>query len=144
MLATRGNIAAAHRGLIDAGAHVGSLTAFRRRLARDMTPGQRAYARDGVEGRRARDVYLRCEPERRGQLYEADHKQLAIEDGSLAPPAAAYGPPPTTPTVSTPGSRRRPPTQADSHAQRSRKWIHVRDGVGGRGMFFARMPAYGR
>ena len=79
VLATRGNIAAAHRGLLDAGVSVGSLTAFRRRLGRDMTPGQRAYARDGAPGRRAHDVYLRWEPEHRGQLYEADHKQLAID-----------------------------------------------------------------
>lgn len=79
VLATRGNIAAAHRGLLDAGVAVGSLTAFRRRLARDMSPGQQAYARDGAPGRRACDVYLRWEPEHRGQLYEADHKQLAIE-----------------------------------------------------------------
>lgn len=85
LLATRGNVAAAHRALVEAGAQVGSLTAFRRRLARDMTPGQRAYARDGVEGSRARDVYLRWEPEHRAQLYEADHKQLAIE--VLAPRA---------------------------------------------------------
>jgi len=79
VLATRGNVAAAHRGLVEAGAEVGSLTAFRRRLARDMTPGERAYARNGVEGLRDRDVYLRWEPEHRGQTYEADHKQLAIE-----------------------------------------------------------------
>ena len=79
VLATRGNIAAAHRGLLEADVDVGSLTAFRRRLARDLTPGQRAYARDGVEGRRDRDVYLRWEPTHRGQVYEADHKQLAIE-----------------------------------------------------------------
>jgi putative transposase len=79
VMATRGNAAAAHRGLVSAGAEVGSLTSFRRRLARDMTAGQRAYARDGVDGRRDRDVYLHWEPSHRGQVYEADHKELAIK-----------------------------------------------------------------
>ena len=79
VFATRGNIAAAHRGAIDADATSTSLAAFRRRVARDMTPGERAYARDGAEGRRRHDVYMRWEPRYRGQFYEADHKQMAIE-----------------------------------------------------------------
>jgi putative transposase len=85
VLAARGNVAAAHRGLAEAGAATDSLAAFRRRLARDMTNGQRAYARSGTEGRRAHDVYLRWEPGHRGQIYEADHKQLAI---AVLPPRA--------------------------------------------------------
>lgn len=85
MLVSRDNVAAAHRGLVNAGAEVGSLTAFRRRVARDMTPGQRAYARDGVEGSRSHDVYLRWEPHHRGQVYEADHSSSRSRFSHCAP-----------------------------------------------------------
>lgn len=68
-------------------------SAFRRRVARDMTAGERTHALSGVEGRRAHDVYLRWEPEHRGQVHEADHKQFPIE--VLAPRAQ----PPQRPLV---------------------------------------------
>ena len=42
-------------------------------------PGGWEVLRDGVEGRRHHQVYLRWEPEARNQLWETDHKQMDIE-----------------------------------------------------------------
>lgn len=85
-LATGGNVSAAHRALSSDGRVDVSERTLRRRLAAQLSPGERAFARDGVEGQRAYGVYLRWEPERRGQLYESDHKQLSID--VLAPRAS--------------------------------------------------------
>lgn len=85
VLAAGGNVAAAFRTLRAEGVIADSERALRRRVQRDLLPGEWAFAREGVAGQRAHAVYLRWDPERRGQLYEADHKQLAIE--VLAPRA---------------------------------------------------------
>lgn len=55
--AWRGNVAAVHREL-----HAGSLDGpslrwLQKAFARDLTPAERAAARDGVDGRRRHEVY---------------------------------------------------------------------------------------
>ena len=81
--ATGGNVHAVHRLLVaeadEVGESVPSLSALRRAFARELTPAEVAFARTGVEGARARNVYLRWEPEHRADGYAADHKQLSIE-----------------------------------------------------------------
>jgi hypothetical protein len=74
----RGNIAAIHRERVTAGEVVPSLRRFQAAFARDMSPGERAAAVDGVEGRRRHEVYLRWAPDARNALWEADHKQLPV------------------------------------------------------------------
>lgn len=80
-----GNVAAARRALVAAGAQPPSARTLERAWARETTPGQRAYAREGAAGSRAHAVYLRHEATHRAQVYEADHKELGIE--VLAPRA---------------------------------------------------------
>jgi putative transposase len=74
----RGNIAAIHRERVAAGEVVPSLRRLQEAFARDMSPGERAAAVDGVEGRRRHEVYLRWAPDARNALWEADHKQLPV------------------------------------------------------------------
>lgn len=85
VLAWGGNVAAARRALLDQGLAVPSERTLQRAWARDTTPGERAQARDGDAGARARAVYLRHEATCRGEVYEADHKELGID--VLAPRA---------------------------------------------------------
>jgi putative transposase len=77
--AWRGNVAAARRALVRAGVtDLPSLATLQRAFAAQLTPGQRAAAVDGVEGRRRHEVYLRWAPDRRNALWEADHVELPV------------------------------------------------------------------
>lgn len=53
-------------------------TAFCRALQLGLSPAERAYARDGEDGRRRFSVYRRWEPAARNEVWEADHAQLDI------------------------------------------------------------------
>lgn len=77
--ASAGNVEAVHRALLAEGEPVPSASTLRRAFGRVFSPAERAYATGGAEGARARSVYLRWEPDARGEIYEADHKQLSIE-----------------------------------------------------------------
>lgn len=75
----RGNVAAVHRARAAAGATgLPSLATLQRAFAEQLTPGERADAVDGTEGRRRHQVYLRWAPDRRNALWEADHKELPV------------------------------------------------------------------
>lgn len=75
----RGNIAALRRARLAAGApSVPPLRTLQRAFAQQLTPGERAAAVDGTEGRRRHQVYLRWAPDRRNALWEADHKELPV------------------------------------------------------------------
>ena len=73
----KGNAAAAWRERAGVAA-VPALRTFQAGLARRFAPGDRAVVREGVEGRRRHQVYLRWEPEARNELWEADHKELDV------------------------------------------------------------------
>lgn len=83
--ATAGNVAATHRLLGNERACAPTVSTLRRALLRELSPAERAFARTGAEGGRARSVYLRRESEHRAEVYAGDHKQLSIE--VLAPRA---------------------------------------------------------
>jgi putative transposase len=72
---TGGRPTAAWRLLRDEGVDVPSHTAFCRALERDVPPAERAYARDGEDGRRRYSVYRRWEPAARNDVGETDHKE---------------------------------------------------------------------
>lgn len=75
----RGNAAAAWRALVAEGSPgLPSLATLQRAFATQLTPGQRAAARDGVEGRRRHEVYLRWAPTGRNALWEGDHVELPV------------------------------------------------------------------
>ncbi len=73
-----GRPAAAWRVLADAGADVRSQRVYYRALERELSPAERAYAREGEEGWRRHSVYLTWEPEARNEVWEADHAQLDV------------------------------------------------------------------
>ena len=76
----RGNVAAVHRARVAAGGTgVPSRRALHRAFLRELTPGERAAARSGVEGRRRHEVYLRWEPVCRNARWETDHKELPVQ-----------------------------------------------------------------
>ena len=81
----RGNVAAVHRELTGRATRAPSPRTLERAIARELSPGLRAYAAHGAGGWRERVVYLRHEAPHRAAAYEADHKELAIE--VLAPRA---------------------------------------------------------
>jgi putative transposase len=85
----RGNVAAARRERVAAGAAMPSLRTMHAAFARAMTPAERAAVVDGVEGRRRHEVYLRWAPAARNALWEADHVELAV---LVAPPGPARKP----------------------------------------------------
>jgi putative transposase len=75
----RGNIAALRQARLAAGEQgVPALRTLQEAFARDLTPGQRAAAVEGVEGRRRHEVYLRWEPVSRNARWEGDHKELPV------------------------------------------------------------------
>lgn len=74
-----GNVAAARRLLVGEGADPPAARTLERAWRRETTPAQRAYAREGSAAARGHAVYLRHEAEYRAAVYEADHKELAIE-----------------------------------------------------------------
>jgi putative transposase len=76
--AWRGNVAAVHRALHAGRAGAPSLRRLQVAFARDLAPGERAAAVDGVEGRRRHEVYLRWAPSRRNALWEGDHVELPV------------------------------------------------------------------
>jgi putative transposase len=75
---TGGRPTAAWRLLREQRVEVPSHTAFCRALERDLPPAERAYAREGEDGRRRYSVYRRWEPSARNEVWEADHQQLDI------------------------------------------------------------------
>jgi len=85
----RGNVAAARRERMAAGAEMPSLRALQAAFARALTPAERAAVSDGVEGRRRHQVYLRWAPAARNALWEADHVELAV---LVVPPGPARKP----------------------------------------------------
>jgi putative transposase len=74
----RGNVAAVHRALHAGSPEGPSLRRLQVAFARDLTPGERAAAVEGSEGRRRHEVYLRWEPVCRNARWEADHKELPV------------------------------------------------------------------
>ncbi len=74
----KGNAAAAWRERRGKDEGVPALRTFQPALAKGLSLGDRAAIRDGVEGRRRHQVYLRWEPEGRNEVWETDHKQLDV------------------------------------------------------------------
>ncbi len=64
--------------LRDEGVPVPSQPTFCRAVRRDLSPAERAYAREGEEGRRRYSVYRRWEPAARNEVWETDHDKLEI------------------------------------------------------------------
>lgn len=83
--ATAGNIAAVQRLLREENPSAPAVSTLRLAVLRELSPAERAFARTGVEGARARSVYLRRECGHRAEVYAGDHKELSIE--VLAPRA---------------------------------------------------------
>jgi putative transposase len=81
-----GNVAALWRERIARGESVPSLRTLQRAFAEQMSPGERAAAVEGVEGRRRHEVYLRWEPVSRNARWEGDHKELPV---LVTPPRGA-------------------------------------------------------
>lgn len=73
-----GNVAALRRDRLARGESVPSLRVLQRAFAEQMSPGERAAAVEGVEGRRRHEVYLRWEPVGRNARWEGDHKELPV------------------------------------------------------------------
>lgn len=78
-VACRGNATEAHRQLDESGAQPPKLRTLQAALARELTPGDRAYYRAGAAARNDHRVYLLYEADRRNWRWEMDHKQLDIE-----------------------------------------------------------------
>ena len=74
----KGNAAAAWRERRREAAAVPSLRTFQRGRARQLTPGERAAMRTGVEGRRQHQIYLERDEQGRNLVWEADHKMLDV------------------------------------------------------------------
>jgi len=51
---------------------------LRRRINRELTAAERAYAKGGEHARRAKTVYLQKEQTHRNAVWEADHKELGV------------------------------------------------------------------
>lgn len=81
-----GNVAALRRERIARGEPVPSLRTLQRAFAEQMSPGERAAAVEGVEGRRRHQVYVRWEPVSRNARWEGDHKELPV---LVTPPRGA-------------------------------------------------------
>jgi putative transposase len=73
-----GNVAALRRDRITRGEPVPSLRTLQRAFAEQMSPGDRAAAVEGAEGRRRHQVYLRWEATARNARWDADHKELPV------------------------------------------------------------------
>lgn len=69
----------AWRLLREDGVEVPSRSTFCHAVTRDLSPAERAYARDGEDGRRRFEVYRRWEPGARNEVWEADHAELDVE-----------------------------------------------------------------
>jgi putative transposase len=74
----RGNVAALRRDRLLRGETMPPLRTLQRAFTEQLSPGERAAAVDGVEGRRRHEVYLRWEPVARNARWEADHKELPV------------------------------------------------------------------
>lgn len=74
-----GSVAAAHRELVRLhGCQAPSLRRLQRAARRDLTPADRAYAKDGIAGRRRHQLHLTWHAESRNAIWEADHKELSV------------------------------------------------------------------
>lgn len=82
----RGNVAALWRDRVARGESVPPLWTLQRAFAKQMSPGERAAAVEGVEGRRRHQVYLRWESPARNARWEGDHKELPV---LVTPPRGA-------------------------------------------------------
>jgi putative transposase len=74
----RGNVAALRRARLAQGKPAPPLRTLQRAFAEQMSPGERAAAMEGVEGRRRHQVYLRWEATVRNARWEGDHKELPV------------------------------------------------------------------
>jgi putative transposase len=74
-----GQVARAWSIQSQAGAGVPSRRSFHRAVTREMSLAERAYAREGENGRRRYEVYRRWEPKARNEVWEADHVELDVE-----------------------------------------------------------------
>lgn len=72
-----GNIAATHRELAAAGVEVGSESTLRRALARHRTDVV-AYASEGAQGLRERQLFCRWQAEDRNDIWQIDHEELPL------------------------------------------------------------------
>lgn len=63
----------------DAGMSVPSRRTFSRAIQDELSTAERAYARQGEDGRRQFELYRRHEPKARNDVWEMDHAQLDIE-----------------------------------------------------------------
>jgi putative transposase len=73
-----GNVAGLRRARLAQGESMPSLRTLQRAFVEQMTPGERAAAVDGAEGRRRHQVYLRWESPGRNARWEGDHKELPV------------------------------------------------------------------
>jgi putative transposase len=73
-----GNVAALRRARLGRGEPMPSLRTLQRAFVEQMTPGERAAAVEGAEGRRRHQVYLRWESPGRNARWEGDHKELPV------------------------------------------------------------------
>ena len=74
----KGNASAAWRERRATAGDTPGLRTFQAALNQHFEPGDLAALREGCDGRRRHQVYLRWEPEGRNELWEADHKQLDV------------------------------------------------------------------
>jgi len=73
-----GRTTIAWRMLQNAGVDVPSRKTFERAVERELSLAERAYLRNGENGRRRYELYLRWEPSARNEVWEMDHAQLDI------------------------------------------------------------------
>jgi len=74
-----GSVAATHRALVRSGHEVPDLRTLQRAFKRELTPAERAYAREGEEGRRRYTLHRRVEATHRNEIWEADHSELPVK-----------------------------------------------------------------
>lgn len=73
-----GSVAAVYRALRREGQPVPDLRTMQRAFQRELTPAERAFAKEGEEGRRRLSLYRRVESSQRNELWEADHVELPV------------------------------------------------------------------
>lgn len=83
-----GSVAAVHRDLTRRGLNPPPVRTLRRGFMRALGPAERAYLREGEEGWRKYQLYLRWEVDHRNQLWEWDHKELPV---LVIPPGHSKG-----------------------------------------------------
>jgi len=74
-----GNVAGVRQRLLAEGHQVPSHTTLWRAFRRELTAGQRKYAYAGEQGLRSERLTLQVDVRHRNEVWEADHKELAVE-----------------------------------------------------------------